>query len=241
MGALFFAIPIGVGTAIIICEFAPYKVRNFLSSVVRLLACVPSIIYGLVGLMIIVPVISKCFINTDMQIKYIADPILPMQLDIMILPFVTILSVDAIKAVPKMYKEAAFALGYSQWKVIWKIILPAAKSGIVAGIILAAGRGTGEAIALSMVCGGISNVPQLVHGGVFFLTPILTLSSAIINKSEAMSIPAVESALFACAAVLLLTSVFLSLSTKLVEYLAKHKGSRKERINEKISSSEQYL
>ena len=253
LGALFFAIPIGVGTAIIICEFAPYKVRNFLSSVVRLLACVPSIIYGLVGLMIIVPVISKCFINTDMQIKYIADPILPMQLDgmsllagiivltIMILPFVTILSVDAIKAVPKMYKEAAFALGYSQWKVIWKIILPAAKSGIVAGIILAAGRGTGEAIALSMVCGGISNVPQLVHGGVFFLTPILTLSSAIINKSEAMSIPAVESALFACAAVLLLTSVFLSLSTKLVEYLAKHKGSRKERINEKISSSEQYL
>jgi len=248
LGALLLAMPIGVGTAIVICEFAPYRVRNFLSSVIRLLACVPSIIYGLVGLMTIVPLISSWFITTEMQIKYISDPLLQMQLDgksllagiiiltMMILPFITILSVDAIKAVPKMYREAAFALGYSHWKVIWRIMLPAAKSGIIAGVILAAGRGTGEAIALSMVCGGISNVPQLAHGGVFFLTPVLTLSSAIVNKSEAMSIPAVESALFACAAVLLLTSVILSLSTKAVEYLVTNRGRRKGKLDEKISS-----
>ena len=253
LGALLLAVPLGVGTAIVICEFAPYKLREMLSSVVRLLACLPSIIYGLVGLMIIVPLIGRWFITTDMQIKYITDPVLPMQLDgksllagiivltMMLLPIITILSVDAIKAVPKMYKEAAFALGYSHWKVIWKVMLPAAKAGIMAGVILAAGRGTGEAIALSMVCGGISNVPQLTHGGVFFLTPVLTLSSAIVNKSEAMSIPAIESALFACAAVLLLTSVVLSLSTKAVEHLVSNKGSRKEKLDEKISSSEQYL
>ncbi|MDF2879261.1 MAG: pstC1, partial [Clostridia bacterium] len=212
LGALLLAVPIGIGTAIVICEFAPYELRSFLSSVVRLLACVPSIIYGLVGLMTMVPLINRWFITTEMQIKYIADPLLQMQLDgksllagiiiltMMILPFITILSVDAIKAVPKMYREAAFALGYSHWKVVWKVMLPAAKSGIMAGVILAAGRGTGEAIALSMICGGISNVPQLAHGGVFFLTPVLTLSSAIVNKSEAMSIPTIESALFACAA-----------------------------------------
>ncbi|MDF2594708.1 MAG: pstC1 [Clostridia bacterium] len=253
LGALLLAVPIGIGTAIVICEFAPYRLRSFLSSVVRLLACVPSIIYGLVGLMTMVPLINRWFITTEMQIKYISDPLLQMQLDgksllagiiiltMMILPFITILAVDAVKAVPKMYREAAFALGYSHWKVVWKVMLPAAKSGIMAGVILAAGRGTGEAIALSMVCGGISNVPQLVHGGVFFLTPILTLSSAIVNKSEAMSIPAIESALFACAAVLLLTSVVLSLSTKVVEYLVTSKGSRKEKLDEKISSSEHYL
>ncbi|WP_070000964.1 phosphate ABC transporter permease subunit PstC [Cellulosilyticum sp. I15G10I2] len=253
VGALLLAVPLGVGTAVVICELAPYRLRSFLSSVVRLLACLPSIIYGLVGLMVIVPLISNWFITTDMQIKYISDPVLPMQLDgksllagilvltMMLLPIITILSVDAIKAVPKMYKEAAFALGYSHWKVIWKVILPAAKAGVMAGVILAAGRGTGEAIALSMVCGGISNVPQLIHGGVLFLTPVLTLSSAIVNKSEAMSIPAVESVLFACAAVLLLTSIILSLFTRVVEYLVSGKGRSTGDLHEEISYSEQYL
>ena len=179
--------------------------------------------------MVIVPFIKETFITPEMQLQYLHDPIMRMQLSgksllagilvlgIMIMPTITALTTDAIKAVPLAYKEAGLGLGMSHWRVVTKIIIPSAKSGIFAGVILAAGRGTGEAIALSMVSGGISNIPQISHGGVFFLTPVLTLASAIVNKSEAMSVEAIQSALFTCGFILIFTSVFFSLSTKLVE------------------------
>jgi phosphate transport system permease protein len=228
-GALLTAVPIGIGTAVVICEFSHGTIGKVISTVIRLLACIPSIIYGLIGLMVVVPFIQGSFISYELQIQYLYDPVMRMQLSgksllagivvlgIMIMPIITALTVDAIKAVPKSYKEAGLGLGISHWRVISKIILPAAKLGIFAGVILAAGRGIGEAIALSMVSGGISNVPQVSHGGVFFLTPVLTLASAIINKSEAMSVDAIQSALFACGFVLILTSMFFSLSTRLVQ------------------------
>lgn len=231
LGALIIAIPIGIGAAIVICEFSHKAFGNFIQSVVRLLACIPSIIYGLIGLMVVVPFIKDTFIPSALQIQYLSDPIMRMQLSgksllagivvlgIMIMPTITALTADALRAVPKTYKEAGLAMGMSHWRVVSKIMIPAAKSGIFAGCILAAGRGTGEAIALSMVSGGIGNIPQIAHGGVFFLTPVLTLASAIVNKSEAMSVPAIQSALFACGVMLLITSVIFSVSTKLVEYL----------------------
>jgi len=234
VGALILAIPIGIASAIIICEFSHRAFGTFLQSVIRLLACIPSIIYGLIGLMVVVPFIKEAFISPQLQIQYLSDPVLRMQLSgksllagiivlaIMIMPTITALSADAIRAVPKTYKEAGLAMGLSHWRVVSKIIIPAARSGIFAGIVLAAGRGTGEAIALSMVAGGISNVPQLSHGGVFFLTPVLTLASAIVNKSEAMSVPAIQSALFSCGVILLLTSVIFSLSTKFVEHTVRN-------------------
>ncbi len=229
IGALIISMPVGIGAAIVICEFSNKAIGTFIQSIVRLLACIPSIIYGLIGIVIIVPFIKGTFITPELQIQYLSDPILRMQLSgksmlagiiilaIMIMPTITALSADAIRAVPRAYKEAGLAIGMSHWRVIQKIILPAAKSGILAGCILATGRGTGEAIALSMVSGGISNIPQTAHGGVFLLTPVLTLASAIVNKSEAMSVPSIQSALFSCGVVLLLISTFLSLSTKLIE------------------------
>lgn len=234
-GALLLAVPLGIGTAVIVCEFSHRAIARMLSSVIRLLASIPSIIYGLIGLMVVVPYIKDSFISPELQIQYLYDPIMRMQLSgksllagiivlgIMIMPILTALTVDAIKAVPKSYKEAGLGLGISHWRVVTKILLPAAKSGLFAGIILAAGRGIGEAIALSMVSGGISNVPQVAHGGVFFLTPVLTLASAIVNKSEAMSVAAIESALFSCGVVLILTSMLFSLSTRLVERAVKMK------------------
>lgn len=228
LGALVLAVPMGIGTAIVITELAPVWLKRFLQSMIQLLASIPSIIFGLIGLMVVVPFIQN-FITTDMQIRYIKY----FQLDgkcmlagifvlsIMITPIIIALSVDAIKAVPRKYKEASLALGLSHWRTIAKVIVPAAKSGIIAGIILATGRAIGEAIALSMVSGSVGNVPYLSDGIVFFFTPVLTLASAIVNKSEIISVPSVEAALFACGAMLLITSVFLSLATKMVEYLVK--------------------
>lgn len=227
LGALIIALPLGLGTAIVITELAPNWMGKLLQSVVRLLASIPSIIYGLIGLLVIVPFITKHFITVDMQVKYIkyfqidGKSMLAgiLVLSIMIVPMIITLSVDAINAVPKRYKEASIALGISHWRTIVKVIIPAAKSGVLAGVILGVGRAIGEAVALSMVSGGIGNIPDPSNGLVFFLTPVLTLASAIVNKSEAMSVPSINSALFACGVALLITCVSLSLFTKLVEYL----------------------
>lgn len=231
LGAMVIAITAGLGTAIVITELAPSWMRVFLQSVVRLLASIPSIIYGLIGLMVVVPFIGKHLVTNDLQIKYIqyfqltGNSMLSgiIVLSIMVLPVFVALSVDAINAVPKKYKEASLALGLSHWRTIVKVIIPAAKSGILAGIILAAGRAMGEAIALSMVSGGIGNIPNPAHGPVFFLTPVLTLASAIVNKSETMAVPSIESALFACGVVLLVTCTLLSLFTKIVERFVKRR------------------
>jgi len=177
--------------------------------------------------MVVVPFIQSNFISSAMQIKYISrfqlsgNSLLAgiLVLSIMIVPIIISLSVDAIKAVPYRYKEASLALGLTYWRTIVKVVLPAAKSGIFAGIILGMGRAMGEAIALSMVCGNIGNIPRASDGPVFFLTPVLTLASAIVNKSEMMSVNSIQSALFACGLVLLLASIFVSLCARLVEYL----------------------
>jgi phosphate transport system permease protein len=105
----------------------------------------------------------------------------------------------------------------TKFRVIYKIMLPYSRSGIVAGIILGAGRGIGEAIAVSMVCGGLGIIPTAKLGFVNFLAPTLPLASAIINKSEAMGSYAVEAALFSCGATLLLIGTILSLLAKFIE------------------------
>jgi len=225
IGSLLLAIPLGVGTAVVIAELAPVQIRNLLQSVTRLLASIPSIIYGLVGLMIVVPFISSTLITNEMQTKYITRFQLAgnsmlagiVVLAIMVMPIITAVSVDAIRSVPFRYKEASLALGLTYWRTIVKVVLPVAKSGIVAGVILATGRAIGEAIALSMVTGGIGNIPRISDGFVFFLTPILTLASAIVNKSEAMSVPTIESALFACGVLLLVSNTILTLIAKSIE------------------------
>jgi len=234
LGALVLAVPLGIGTAIVIAELAPPGIRYVLQTVVRLLASIPSVIYGLVGLMVVVPFIQQSLISSAMQIEYISRFQLSgnsmlagiLVLSIMIVPIIITLSVDAIKAVPYRYKEASLALGLSYWRTIVKVILPAAKSGIFAGIILGMGRAIGEAIALAMVCGGIGNIPRISDGSVFFLTPVLTLAAAIVNKSEMMSVKSIESALFACGLILLLTSIVVSLCARLVQYLVMRREGR---------------
>ena len=223
--ALTIATVISVGASIAICELAPKKVAIVLTAFVRLLASIPSVVFGLVGIMTVVPFIEKTFVTVDLQIEFLdlfqlsGRNLLSsvVVLSFKIVPTIISLCINAIDAVPNDQKEVGFSFGMSHFRVIWKIILPSARSGIIAGVILGAGRGVGEAIAVSMVCGGIGNIPNPTHGFAALLTPVLPLSAAIINKSEAMGVASVESALFACGAILLLFGAALSVSAKLVE------------------------
>ena len=216
---------LAVGAASVICEMVPRGVAAVLTAIVRLLASIPSVVFGLIGVMTVVPLVEKLFITVDMQIEYLeffqmtgrnllSSAIV---LTFMIVPTIISLSIDAIRAVPNSQREVGYSFGMSRFRVIWKVVLPSARSGIAAGMILGVGRGIGEAIAVSMVCGGNAYIPNIMHGFAALLSPVLPLSSAIINKSEAMSSPAVESALFACGAILLLMGGILSALARLIE------------------------
>ncbi|MDR0569915.1 MAG: phosphate ABC transporter permease subunit PstC [Clostridiales Family XIII bacterium] len=213
-----------IGAAISICELAPRAVASPLIAVVRLMASIPSVVFGLIGAMLVVPFVERVFVTVDMQIEYLAFFQISgrnlltsvIVLTFMIAPTVITLSTDALRAVPDIYRETGHAFGMSRFRVVWRILLPAARPGITAGFLLGAGRGVGEAIAVSMVCGGVGKIPSLAHGFAALLTPVLPLSAAIINKSEAMSVPAVESALFACGALLLVLGTLFSLAARLI-------------------------
>ncbi|MCL1829510.1 MAG: phosphate ABC transporter permease subunit PstC [Oscillospiraceae bacterium] len=223
--ALVTAVVLSIGAAVAISELAHKKAAVVLTAFVRLLASVPSVIFGLVGIMTVVPFIEEHIVTVDLQIEFLdffqmsGRNLLSsiVVLSFMIVPTIISLCISAFNTVPNERKEVGFAFGMSRFRVIWKIVIPSARSGIIAGIILGAGRGIGEAIAVSMVCGGVGNIPKLSHGFAALLTPVLPLSAAIINKSEAMSVASVESALFACGAVLLIFGALLSVGAKIVE------------------------
>lgn len=224
LGALLVAVPFGLGCAIFLTEMCPAWLRNPLESAVRLLAAIPSVIYGLVGLIVIVPFIARNLISNEMALKMIKICALDgtsllagiIVLSMMIGPVLITLSSDALRAVPRRYKEASIALGVSHWRTISRVMLPVARKGILAGVILATGRAIGEAIALSMVAGSVGNLPSPAHGLVFFLEPVRTLASTIVDNAEGMSVATCQSALFACGSLLLLSSVLLSVLSRLV-------------------------
>lgn len=223
-GALFIAVPLGLGCAIFLVELAPGWLRKPMESVVRLLASIPSVIYGLIGLLVIVPFVRKTFVTDQLALKYIQEFAMDgtglmvgiVVLAIMIMPIFIALAADALRAVPHSFKEGALALGVTPWRVIIKVMLPVARPGIVAGAILAAGRAVGEAIALSMVSGSVAYLPDIGHGPVFFLEPVRTMASTIVDNGEGMSVVSTESALFTLGVLLLLSSIGLSVSAKLV-------------------------
>lgn len=224
--SLVFAAFLGIGAAVVICEYASPRIASILIATVRLLSSVPSVVFGLIGIITVVPLVNTLFVteemiekgfdyNFQMSGRNLLSAVIV--LTFMITPTVVSLTVDAIHSVPHMYKETGYAFGMGKFRVIWKIILPGACSGITAGVVLAAGRGIGEAIAVSMVCGGIGFLPKASLGFVNFLAPTLPLAAAIVNKSEAMGSSSVEAALFTCGAMLLIIGAILSIGSKIIE------------------------
>ncbi len=191
LGALLLSAPLGIACAIFLAEVAPYRVRGVVRSAVELLVGIPSVVYGLVGMVILVPLIREIGGN---GYSVLAGVIV---LTIMVLPTVVSISEDSLRAVPVSYREGALALGASHWQTIWNVILPAARSGIMAAVILAMGRAIGETMAMIMVIGNAILIPTSP------LDPARTLTGNI--AVEIMYAGGIhESALFATGIVLFL-------------------------------------
>jgi phosphate transport system permease protein len=164
-GAILIGVPLGFFTAVYLAKLAPAKIKTVMESVVSLLAGIPSVVYGLVGMMVLVPGIRKIF-NVPDGASLLAAMIV---LAIMILPSIIHVSMAALEAVPKEYEDASFALGASPLETYFRISVPAAKSGLGAAIVLGVGRAIGEAMAVVMVSGNVANMPSL-FASVRFLT-----------------------------------------------------------------------
>ncbi|GAB6169982.1 phosphate ABC transporter permease subunit PstC [Clostridium carnis] len=171
IGSLLIGVPIGVFTAIFIAEIAPKKVGKFISSSVELLAGIPSVLYGVFGLAIIVPWIMKTF-NLPKGQSLLAVIIV---LSIMMLPTIITVAETAIRSVPKSYKEGSLALGASHIETTFKVVVPAAKSGILAAIVLGVGRAIGETMAIILVAGNSPIIPKMITDGVRPLTTNIAL------------------------------------------------------------------
>jgi len=157
LGALIIGVPIGLGCAVYLSEIASLKISRVIKPGIELLAGIPSVIYGLYGMTVIVPFIRKVFNNQGFSI--LAGSII---LAIMILPTVINISKDSIEAVPKEYKEGSLALGSSHWQAIIKVILPSARSGIISSVVLGMGRAIGETMAVIMITGNSTAIPKSI-------------------------------------------------------------------------------
>ena len=158
LGALVIGVPIGILTAVFIAEIAPKKIAKLMSPAVELLAGIPSVLYGIFGLAFIVPAIQNIF-NLPKGQSLLAVILV---LAIMMLPTIISVSETAIRAVPKAYKEGSLALGASKIETIFKVVLPAAKSGILAAVVLGIGRALGETMAVILVAGNSPIMPKLM-------------------------------------------------------------------------------
>jgi phosphate ABC transporter permease protein PstC len=219
-GAVVIGVVFSLFAAIFIVEFAPPRVDRILEPVVRLLAAVPSVVYGLIGILVIVPFVGNHLISVERQ-ESVSNVV---QLDgacllvgvailtVMIVPIMIAIVVDALRSVPRAWIEGASALGANRWRVTWTIAVRTARPSIVAAAVLATARALGEAIMLSMVAGSASFAPNPIDGLTFLFEPTRPLASALVENVEGLSVVPFGQTLFAFAAVLLVSSMFLSLA-----------------------------
>ncbi len=164
--AMLVAIPFSLGAAIFIAEFATGKTREILKVLVELLAAIPSVVWGFIGLTIMNPLIIQTF-DVPVGLNVLNAGVI---LGLMAAPIMTSIAEDALKAVPDRYREAAEAMGASRWQVIFKVVLPAAKNGLLGAVLLGVGRGFGETMAVLMASGHSINLPDSIFDSVRALT-----------------------------------------------------------------------
>lgn len=192
-GAIVLGVPIGFFTAVYLAKLAPPQLKSILSSAVSLLSGIPSVVYGLVGMLVLVPGIRKLFHIPDGASLLAAIIVLA----IMILPSIIKVSVTALEAVPKEYEDASLALGATPVETYLRVSVPAARSGIAAAVVLGVGRAIGEAMAVMMVSGNAPNLPTSIFESVRFLT---TAVASEMSYSSGLQ----QQALFSIALVLFL-------------------------------------
>ena len=167
-GAVLLGVPIGFLTAVYLAKLAPPRLKAWMESTVSLLAGIPSVVYGLVGMLVLVPAIRKGFHVPDGASLLAAIIVL----SVMILPSIIKVAITALEAVPKEYEDASLALGATPVETYFRVSVPAAKSGIAAAVVLGVGRALGEAMAVMMVSGNVPNMPALFQSVRFLTTAV---------------------------------------------------------------------
>lgn len=167
-GAILIGVPIGFFAAVYLSKLANPKVKSFMEGAVSLLAGIPSVVYGLVGMLVLVPAVREIFDIPDGASLFSAIIVLA----IMILPSIIKVSMTALEAVPKEYEDASLALGATPVETYFRVSVPAAKSGIAAAVVLGVGRAIGEAMAVMMVSGNVPNMPSLFQSVRFLTTAV---------------------------------------------------------------------
>lgn len=210
-GAILIGVPIGFLTAVYLSKLASPRVKELMQSAVSLLAGIPSVVYGLVGMLVLVPTIRNIFHIPDGASLLAAIVVLA----VMILPSIIKTSVTALDAVPKEYEDASLALGATPIETYFRVSVPAAKSGIAAAVILGVGRSIGEAMAVMMVAGNAANMPDSLFQSVRFLT---TAVSSEMSYSSGLQ----REALFSIALVLFLFIMLINATLNF--FLKREKG-----------------
>ena len=217
-GAVLLSFVSALFVAVFVVEFAPEWMRRILEPIIRLLASVPSVIFGLVGVLVLVPFISRHVITESARsnVAYIVSlngySLLAgvVILSLMIAPLMIAVFADGLRSVPRGWLEGALGLGINRWRTFWKIGVRTARPALVAGTVLATARGLGEAVMLAMVSGGAGFAPNPADGWTFFVEPVRPFAVTILQTSEELTAPPMRHTIFAIASVLLLSAMFLS-------------------------------
>ena len=216
LAAIIIALPFALSAAVYLSEIADKRLYKFLKPAIELLSGIPSVVYGFFGLVVIVPIIQKTF-SLDVGETALSGAII---LAIMALPTIITIAEDAMRATPDSLREASLALGANRWQTIYKVVIPHAKSGITAGVVLGIGRAIGETMAVLMVCGNAAVMPHTL------LEPIRTIPASIAAElGEAPNGGAHYQALFMLACILFIITLLINL---IVDYI-QNKGTIKQK------------
>lgn len=169
IGAIVISVPLGLAAAMYIAEIAPLWLRDILKATVEFLAAIPSIVLGFIGLVTLAPLVKKIF-NLPTGLTALSGSIM---LAFMAMPTIVSMMEDAFTAVPRSYREGALALGATRWQAIWRVVLPAAHSGMLAAVMLGIGRVIGETMAVMMITGNAANIPTSL------VVPVRTMTATI--------------------------------------------------------------
>jgi ABC-type phosphate transport system permease subunit len=221
--AVILGLAVSVLTAIFIVDFAPPSVRRLMTPVIRLLASIPSVVYGLIGVLVLVPFVGNDLISAGqkasvanvIQLTGAGLLVSVVILTLMITPIMTALITDALGAVPRSWHEGAVALGLNPLRATLAVSIRAIRPAIISATALATARAVGEAIVLSMVSGGVAFAPKPQDGVIFLFEPLTTLAGEVVRQSEGLSAPVLRSTIYSIALLLLFSGFMLSLASRL--------------------------
>jgi phosphate transport system permease protein len=220
LGAVIISFVCSLFVSVFLVEFAPASLKRILEPVVRLLASVPSVIYGLIGVLVLVPLIGNHLVSQKEAAS--VTPVISLSgysllaavviLTLMISPIMIAIFAEGLRSVPRGWLEGSLALGVNRWRTFWNIAVLTARPALVAGTVLATARALGESVMLSMVGGSTAFAPNPADGLIFFLEPSRGLAATILHNTDELTSPPMKDTLFAMAAVLLVSSAALSLA-----------------------------